>query len=171
MVKKMRINNSTKPKDLFHMGFEVGLILKGINGLLEIIGGILFLFLSPDRLNQIVVFLTQSELSSDPNDMVANALMNLSLSFSISTQHFGAFYLISHGFIKCILIFLLWRRKSWAYPLTIAALVLFITYQLYRYVISPSWFLIALSIFDGIMILLTLIEYRKIRSDQSLSEN
>jgi len=158
------IKKSTKPKDLFHLGFELGLILKGLNGLLEMIGGILFLFLNPDRLNYIIVLVTQKELSHDPNDMVANVLINLSHSFSVSTQHFGAFYLLSHGLIKCILVFLLWRRKSWAYPLTIGALALFILYQLYRYIISPSWFLIVLSIFDAVMIGLTLIEYRKMRS-------
>lgn len=152
-----------KSKDLFHISFEIGLLLKGINGLLEIIGGILLLFLNPDRLNKLIILLTQNELSKDPKDMIANALIALSHSFSISTQQFGIFYLMSHGIIKCILVFLLWRRKMWAYPLTILALVLFIAYQVYRYIISPSGFLILLSIFDIIMIVLTVIEYRKIR--------
>lgn len=148
------------------MGFEIGLILKGINGLLEIVGGLLLLFLNPNRMDKLIVLLTQNELSKDPNDKVANALISLGHSLSITSNHFGIYYLMTHGLIKCILIFLLWRKKIWAYPLTMIVLAIFITYQLYRYTISPSAFLIALSVFDGIMVVLIFIEYRKIRSRQ-----
>ena len=151
-----------KPKDFVHISFEIGLLLKGIDGLLEIFGGILLIFLNPGRLNRIILLLTQHELSEDPKDLVANALLSLSQSFSISTQQFGIFYLMSHGIIKCILILLLWQKKLWAYPLSIIALVLFIAYQIYRYSISHSAFLILLTVFDIIMIILTYIEYRKI---------
>lgn len=58
--------------------------MKGINGILEVIGGILLLFLSPERLNKIIRFITQNELSEDPNDFVMNHLVTLSQSFSIS---------------------------------------------------------------------------------------
>jgi len=155
---------SIKSKDVFHMGFEIGILIKGIDGLLEIVGGLLLFFLNPDRLNSLIILLTQNELSHDPNDMVSNTLISLGHNFSISTQQFGIFYLISHGFIKCILVFLLWKRKLWAYPLTILTLVLFIAYQVYRFIISPSAFMIALSVFDAIMIVLTLIEYNKIKN-------
>jgi len=148
------------------MGFEIGLILKGINGLLEIVGGLLLLFLNPDRMDKLIIILTQNELSKDPNDKVANTLISLGHSLSISPNHYGIYYLMTHGLIKCILIFLLWRKKIWAYPLTMVVLAIFITYQLYRYTISPSAFLIALSVFDSIMIVLIFLEYRKIKSHQ-----
>ncbi|HEY5556590.1 DUF2127 domain-containing protein [Acetobacterium sp.] len=162
----MQIKKSIKSKDVFHMGFEIGLILKGINGLLEIVGGLLLLFLNPDRMDKLIIILTQNELSKDPNDKVANTLISLGHSLSISPNHYGIYYLMTHGLIKCILIFLLWRKKIWAYPLTMVVLAIFITYQLYRYTISPSAFLIALSVFDSIMIVLIFLEYRKIKSHQ-----
>ena len=150
-------------KDVFHVGFEIGLLLKGIDGILEIIGGFLLLFLNPGRMSRLIHFLTQHELSEDPKDMVANLLVTLGHGFSISAQHFGVFYLMSHGIIKCILIFLLWHKKLWAYPLTIFSLVLFIAYQIYRYTFSHSVFLIMLTIFDMIMIILTYMEYKRIK--------
>lgn len=162
----MQTKKSIKSKDVFHMGFEIGLILKGINGLLEIVGGLLLLFLNPDRMDKLIIILTQNELSKDPNDKVANTLISLGHSLSISPNHYGIYYLMTHGLIKCILIFLLWRKKIWAYPLTMVVLAIFITYQLYRYTISPSAFLIALSVFDSIMIVLIFLEYRKIKSHQ-----
>lgn len=153
-----------KQRDIVHVGFEIGLLLKGIHGLAEIVGGVLLLFLTPSRLTSLIRFLTRRELLEDPRDKVANFLLNLSNSFSISTQHFFVFYLMSHGIIKCILILLLWRRKLWAYPLSIAILILFIAYQVYRYTLTQSVFLILLTIFDVVMIALTYLEYKRINA-------
>jgi uncharacterized membrane protein len=150
-----------KSKDIIHISFELGLLIKGIDGLLEILGGFLLLFLSPGRLNSLTTILTRHELSEDPKDLVANALVRFSYSFSISTQYFGVFYLISHGIIKCVLILLLWKKKLWAYPLTIISLILFIAYQIYRYSVSQSASLLVLTAFDIIMIILTSIEYNE----------
>ena len=157
-------NNVYKGKDVVHVSFEIGLLLKGIHGLMEIIGGASLLFLSPDRVNWLARFLTRHELSEDPKDKVANFLITLSNSFSISTQHFAMFYLMSHGIIKFALVLLLWRRKLWAYPLTIISLILFIAYQIYRYTFTHSVFLILLTIFDVVMIVLTYLEYKRIKS-------
>jgi uncharacterized membrane protein len=134
---------------------------------MEIIGGVSLLFLTPNRLNLLTHFLTKHELLEDPRDKVANFLLNLSSSFSISTQHFAVFYLMSHGIIKCILILLLLHRKLWAYPLTIVTLILFIAYQVYRYTLTQSVFLILLTIFDAVMIALTYLEYKRIKKEAS----
>lgn len=160
-------SNVYKQKDIVYIGFNIGLLLKGIHGLIEIIGGALMFFLTPNRMNALTRFLTRHELSEDPRDLVANFIFNFSTSFSISTQHFAIFYLISHGIIKCVLILLLWRKKLWAYPLTIVSFILFIAYQIYRYSFTYSIFLILLSIFDAIMIVLTYLEYKRIKSDPS----
>lgn len=162
MLKIKKISQN-KNKDIVHIGFELGLIIKGIDGLLEILGGFLLMYLNPNRMNILIVFLTQHELSEDPKDFVANALIHFSRNFSISTQQFGVFYLISHGIIKFVLILLLWRKKLWAYPLTIASLLLFIAYQIYRYLIHTSVSLLLLTFFDIILIILTFIEYRRMK--------
>lgn len=153
-----------EPKDIVHISFEIGLLLKGVHGLTEVVGGALMFFLTPDRLSALTRFLTKHELSEDPRDLVANFLLNLSSSFSISTQHFAELYLMSHGIIKCILILLLWRRKPWAYPLTIVSLILFIAYQIYRYTFTQSVFLILLTVFDAVMIVLTYLEYKNLKA-------
>jgi uncharacterized membrane protein len=87
-----------------HKGFEIGLLIKAIDGILEIIGGFLLVSLNPNRLNNLIVWLTQRELSEDPRDIVATSLVKLSAKFTINTQYFGVFYLISHGLIKVILV-------------------------------------------------------------------
>jgi uncharacterized membrane protein len=154
-------------KDVIHAGFEIGLLFKGIDGLLEIIGGVFLIFLSPQRLNHLLFLFTKSELSEDPRDMISNFLINFGHSFSINTQLFSIIYLLSHGIVKLILIFLLRKKLLWAYPFSAAFLVLFIIYQMYRYSFTQSPFLILLTILDLFMILLTWLEYKRLRLSQS----
>lgn len=83
-------------KKLAHISFEIGLLLKGIHGLMEIVGGAFLVFLSPARMNWLTRFLTRHELSEDPKDIVANFLISLSNSFSIS------YYPLIHIFFKSL---------------------------------------------------------------------
>ena len=159
------MRKSNKKDDVLHKSFEIGILVKGIDAILEIIGGILLVFLNRNRLNKIIILLTQHELSEDPKDVVANFMIKISSGFSISSQHFGVFYLMSHGLIKLILVVLLWQKKIWSYLLTIVSLTLFIFYQAYRYTITHSAWLLALTIFDIIMIILTWIEYKRVKAE------
>ena len=155
---------SRQQKSIVHVSFEIALLLKGLNGLAEILGGVSMLFLSPGRLDWLTHFVTHHELAEDPRDAVANFLLQLSSGFTAGTQHFFMFYLMSHGIVKCFLIFMLWRRKLWAYPLSIFVFILFIAYQVYRYTLTESAFLIVLTIFDLVVIALTYLEYQRIKS-------
>ncbi len=51
--------------------FHVSLLLKGLDGTLELIGGVLLLVVSSSRLDSLIQFLTQHELSEDPKDLIA----------------------------------------------------------------------------------------------------
>jgi uncharacterized membrane protein len=147
--------------DLLHLGFEIALLLKAVNGVFEIIGGVLLMFASSSYINHIAVLLTQSELSEDPNDAIANAILTFSQSYSVSAQNFGIFYLMSHGIIKLIMVVLLWQKRLWAYPLMIFFLSLFIAYQAYRYTIDHSFMMILLTILDLVVVFLTFVEYKR----------
>jgi len=47
------------PKDSLDRVFEIGIIAKGLNGVAELIGGLLLLFVSPTRLQDLAGSLTQ----------------------------------------------------------------------------------------------------------------
>ena len=64
-----------RPRDLLDQTFEVGIILKGLDGMLEVIGGLLLLVVSPATIDRIVTSLTQHELSEDPHDFLATHLL------------------------------------------------------------------------------------------------
>jgi uncharacterized membrane protein len=150
-----------RPRDLLDQTFEVGIILKGLDGLLEVIGGLLLLVVSPATIDRIVTSLTQHELSEDPHDFVATHLLRTAHGLTGSAVLFGAVYLLAHGLVKVVLVAALLKNQLWAYPWTIAFLGVFIVYQLYRLSFQPSAGLTALTSFDAVIAWLTYWEYRK----------
>jgi uncharacterized membrane protein len=143
-----------------HEVFRISIAIKGIDGLLEAIGGLILLYISPDRIKGVVSTLTQHELSEDPRDFIASHLANYARHLSAGTKVFEALYLVSHGLIKIFLVWGLLRNKLWAYPAAIGFLVVFIGYQLYRYSHTHAIGLLLLTGLDVGIILLTWHEYR-----------
>ena len=146
-----------------HKSFLVTLILKGVLSVLEIFGGVLLLFVRPTMINHLVRVLTQHDLSKDPNDILFSHLVLWSQRFSVSSHTFAAMYLLSHGMVKLFIVASIWEKKLWAYPAGIAAFLIFIMYQVYRYQHTHSMWLIALIILDIILIYLIWAEYRRVR--------
>lgn len=144
--------------------FKIGLVLKGLDGILEVAGGVLLLFLSPNSIEHIVRTLTAHELSEDPHDVIANYLLHSTSHLSAGITLFGAIYLLSHGIAKIVLVALVFRDKLWAYPWLIALLLVFIAYQIYRLAwVHFSVGLTALTVFDALLVWLTWREYRSKR--------
>ena len=145
--------------------FKIGLVLKGLDGILEVAGGILLLFLSPHAIEQIVRTLTAHELTQDPHDVIARYLVHSTSHLSSGITLFGAIYLLSHGIAKIVLVALVLRDKLWAYPWLIVLLLAFIAYQIYRLAwIHFSIGLTALTVFDAALVWLTWREYRSKRA-------
>jgi len=150
-----------KPTDLLDRTFEVGITLKGLDGVLEVVGGVLLLVVSPVTINQLVRSLTQHELSQDPHDFIATHLLSAANGLTGSSVRFGAIYLLLHGVVKIVLVAALLRDQLWAYPWMIVFLGIFIAYQAYRMTFAPSVGLVALTVFDVFVAWLTYREYRK----------
>jgi uncharacterized membrane protein len=146
-----------------HRIFEISVLLKGAHALIECIGGLVLAFVSTSAIQNMVNAFTQDELVEDPNDFVATHLLRLAQDFTVSTQHFYAFYLLSHGLIKAFLVVGLLRNKLWAYPASLVVLGLFIVYQLYRFSYTNSFGLIVLTVFDVVVMGLIWHEYRVVR--------
>ena len=150
-----------RPRDLLDQTFEVGILLKGLDGVLEVIGGLLLLVVSPATIDRVVTSLTQHELSEDPHDFVATHLLKTAHGLTGSAVLFGAVYLLAHGLVKVVLVAALLKNQLWAYPWMIVFLGIFIVYQVYRLSLEPSVGLAALTIFDAVIAWLTYREYRK----------
>jgi len=153
--------------DLLDRAFLVGILLKGLDGVLEVGGGLLLLFIKPSTIVGIVQALTQHELSEDPHDFLATHLLHATGALTGATLTFGAVYLLLHGVVKIVLVTALLRNQIWAYPWTIAFLIAFILYQLYRMTFAFSIGLAGLTLFDAVVAWLTVREYQRQRAKRA----
>ncbi len=155
-----------RPRNWLDRVFAVGIIAKGLNGAAELIGGLLLLFVTPDRIRQLSASWTYGELSEDPHDVFATYLLHTTNGLTGHAVLFGAIYLLVHGVVKVVLVVALLLNKLWAYPWMIAVLLTFIGYQLYRIVLHPTAGLIGLTVFDVVIVALTWREYHQQRHRQ-----
>jgi uncharacterized membrane protein len=156
--------NPQRKSRIIHVLFDLSVIGKGIDGVLEIVGGALIFLVSPDRIHSVIQVLTQHELSEDPRDQIATYILSSTHHLTSGVTMFAAAYLLWHGAVKVGLVAALLLKRRWAYPVAIVAFFLFLVYQLYRYTHAHSPELLALSIVDVLVITLTWIEYERLKA-------
>ena len=147
-----------------HMGFHIGLILKGIYDFGEILSGILLIFLTPDKMSKLISFISAGELREDPNDLIMRYLISFSKTFSINMQLTASFYLLSHGLVKLLIIIFLWKKKLWAYPVSCVIFFIFVVIQMLSFIQTHSIAMLFLTMIDMIMIVLTILEYKNLKA-------
>jgi uncharacterized membrane protein len=148
-------------KSILHESFEVGISLKGIGALCEIAGGVALWLVNPSQMNDIVRKLGENLLADAPHHPFAVHVLNASQRMADHGTTFASLYLFSHGIVKLALVILLLLNKLWAYPLTIVVFIGFMAYQVRRFTHTHAWSLIALTIFDAVIVFLTWKEYQQ----------
>jgi len=146
-----------------HQIFVASVLFKGAHALIEIVGGAALYLVSTEAIVSTINRFSRDQLVEDPDDWVGTHLLDFAQHFSVAEHNFYAFYLLSHGLVKSVLVIGLLREKLWAYPASFAVFGAFIAYQLYRYSFTHDFGLILLSIFDLFVIYLAVHEYRLLR--------
>jgi uncharacterized membrane protein len=157
----MEDNKPTHREDFTDRAFRTSLYLKGLDGFLETIGGILLLIIKPEQINHFAKWITEGELSQDKHDFIANHILKTAHDLTGASLIFGALYLLSHGVVKIYLVFEVLRGHLWAYLALITVTGLFVVYQVYRLTVKFSLSLLLLTLFDLLIIYLTQKEYRR----------
>lgn len=150
----------TQTDRLTHRAFLVGIIFKGIDGCIELAGGVALLLSNRAAIVGIVAWLTREELAENPHAFVASHALKWAQHFSPSTQHFATLYLVAHGAIKIALVAGLLRGLRWSYPVALMVLTAFIAYQGFRLYHRPSWPLGFLTAVDVVVVFLIWREWR-----------
>lgn len=140
--------------------FHLGLWLKGLHSLIEVIGAGLLYVIPQQAITGWVMRLTWSELLEDPQDILANALRHAVQSFGSDARAFAAWYLFSHGLIKLVLVLAILTNRAWAYPVFIVSMVGFIAYQVHLMTIRTSVPIVAITLLDAVVLALAVQEYR-----------
>lgn len=147
-------------QEIWHFGFQAAVFVKGLDAILELLGGVFFLCINQSSLSHIVVVLTQHELAEDPADIIANALRRILINVSLGTKIFAGIYLLTHGAIKVLIVAGLLLNKRWSYPVSIVFLTVFIAYQFYRLSAHYSIVLVVLTLYDCLLVVFIWHEYR-----------
>jgi uncharacterized membrane protein len=148
------------PSSLFDKIFEGGIIIKGLSGVLEFLGGVLLFFVSPLAIHNFVAFITQREILEDPNDKIANFLLQTTQALNGNGRAFIIVYLWIHAIIKLIAVIGILKNQLWAYPFSLLTLGLLMLYQIYSIIfVSVSTGMILLTIFDVFILWLIWREY------------
>ncbi len=147
-----------------HLIFDISLLIKGFDAILETIAGALAFFVTQKLLIDVIQTVAAGEIAEDPRDFVVHTLLQLAHQYSTGTQYFVAIYLVIHGAVKLWLVIGLLRKKLWYYPTALVVFFLFIVYQLYQFSFNHSVWLLILTVLDVIVIMLTIHEYRYLRS-------
>lgn len=143
--------------------FRLSVLAKGALSALEIAGGLLVLIIPPAVVANLVLVLTAPELAEEPGDFIASHLAALAHQFALSSTLFISLYLLSRGLVKLGLVVALLKNKLWAYPASLAVLGLFVVYQLYQIAATHSALIIALTLFDFVVMYFIWREYRVVQ--------
>jgi uncharacterized membrane protein len=157
----------SRRSSLLHESFQAGITLKGIDGMLEAIGGIVLWSIKPADLNRIALKFLETDLPFDRHEFITTHLYRATEHLAYGGKHFASLYLLAHGLTKALLVIALWFDALWAYPLTMVVFGLFSVFQIHRFLHTHSVVLLLLTVFDMLIIGLTWREY----SEQKVSRH
>ncbi len=160
----MRPYQGRRRAGLMHRLFGIVVALKGLDGIIDLAGGAALLLVQPGAIAAWTNAVTQHELSEDPGDFLAEHLRQWGSDFGHSAQLFVAAYLLLHGAAKLLLAGSLLMGKSWAYPVALAFLAVFMAYAGFRLSLGWNWLLAGAIPLDAVTIWLVAREWRATRS-------
>lgn len=135
-------------------------LVKGLDGLLETVAGILVVLLGPVGIYNLILKVTAPEFDLHPASRALHAVRHGAANFAHTSGRIVIVWLLAHGIIKLALAIELLREKMWIFPVAVAVLSGFVGYMAYRLVGHWSPWLLAFALFDTITVVLVLNEWR-----------
>lgn len=143
--------------------FEIGIMVKMLFGFFELLAGVLFSFSKEIINDNFIINMAQQEIAQDisDKDIIADFLVKTANSVYQDSAVFAIAYLLFHGAVNIFLAVSLANEKAKTYPAIIGFLLIFISYQTYKYFHSFSPSLLFLTGFDIIFVWIIWLEYKK----------
>lgn len=157
----------TKREKVFRLLFTLSMILKCIDGVFELVGGLTFEILKKESiLKMISTFLKHEKTFQIPNETILKWVTSISHVLSTNLRLFLSIILIGNGIIKIVLSISLLLRKYIAFPIALIFLTGLYVYQIVQTIYTPSPFLYFLDAFDLAVILVILKEYMRLKKEK-----
>jgi uncharacterized membrane protein len=157
------------PQSLLDKTYEIGILIKGIDGALELLGALLLVVVPASAITRLTHFMVDTELAHEPNSFIATHVLHLGTTLAAGHNTFAILFLLTHGAVKVGLVVALLRQKLWAYPLALVALAGFLVYQVYLLITQATFGMAFLTVLDVVIIWLVWREWQKVRPPGSAS--
>ncbi|HUC88135.1 MAG TPA: DUF2127 domain-containing protein [Candidatus Binatia bacterium] len=141
--------------------FVVSILLKSLDAIAELIGGVLLLAVSPHFIEHLTNVLTAHALSQNSDNFWAKSISHDGQELAHNSRLYGGLYLLIHGIVKIAVIIGVLKQKLWAYPALIVVIGGFMIFQIIEIVRRFSLGLTLLSAFDAFIVVLTYLEWQK----------
>ncbi|HXS07785.1 MAG TPA: DUF2127 domain-containing protein [Rhizomicrobium sp.] len=143
----------------FHQAYLAAILIKGFDGALEALAGLIILITGPERLYEWVLRLTAPELTG--RHPALHALQRGAERLAEGPHQFAIFYLLVHGLLKLgIVMALLKGGGRLLFPIASLILAGFVVYMSWRLTIRWSDWLLGFALFDLLTLALVLNEWR-----------
>lgn len=162
----MGIRNSVANRRglILDWAFLLGVLLKALDGLSELVLGVPALFVTHLQVMQLARAVTADELAEDPHDLIANLILDASARTSHSALFVAGLYLVIHGVVKLSIVIALFAGSTRVYPWAVSALIVLAIVQVVDLVITFSIGVLVLTVLDLAVIALTVREWRHSRT-------
>ncbi|MAZ67151.1 hypothetical protein CL652_00010 [bacterium] len=151
--------------DWFSKIFRLAMGWKIIYGIGKIILGLAILKWATIDPSSLFYKLMGHEIIEDPDDILIRLVEPLLTHLSVGTTTFAASYLIFWGLVDDIFLSInILRDRLWAFSAALALFGLFISYEIYRFFHTHSFFLLFIVAIDIGIVWLIAVEYRKAKN-------
>jgi uncharacterized membrane protein len=159
-----------KDKSFVHRAFWLSLFLKGMDGALQLLGGIVVILFEPGTLGKVYRYLTRFLLGKSSHNAEADFIRDAAHSFHISIEVLVCIYLLSHGIIKVLLVYGLLKEKLWVFPAALVGFGFFLALEIYRIGEHFYWAILILMCIDVFVVSMVILEWKKVKAQASLQE-
>lgn len=145
-----------------HLAYLLTLGVKGFDGAVEILAGMVIWLTGPQRIYRWIVRVTAPEIYDGSHVAAVHAIRSGAQHLATTGAHFVEFYLVVHGLLKLGLVIVLLRGGGrWIFPVGTLILLGFIAYMSWR--LNDHWsnWLLGFVLFDIFTLSLVLNEWAK----------
>ncbi len=160
-IEKLYTTEVTSPEGLSFL-FKLSMGWRIVYGVLRIILGASLLKLIGKQFSEPLYALLAHEITGKTTDAVLSKLYYFFEIHEFTITYFVAFYFIFWGMVDIILSTCLLRHIRKAFPITMALIVLFICYGIFRLTITHSLTLLTIIVLDIGILFLIQYEYKKL---------
>lgn len=153
-----------KTASAFNLIYDTGIIIKGIDGLIELVTGVLLL-ISPGLVHMVLMAVAGRAATAHNHlyHFIGDYVARLDKELAASGLVFLIIFLITHGVVKLVLVYCLLKKIVKVYPAALVILGLFLIYQLYVFIQTPTVGMGLFCVLDAAIVILVWREYKMLK--------